>query len=735
MAWGALGGARCGFKSDEVYVAEPKTIAYFNDKRVLSAITAELKELDQPRHDGFKCKQIACGERHTIAVAVTDATDNARSLILAWGSNSQGQLGVGRMPQSPRPLPVYLKLDAGVQVSRVVCGSNFSLCLTSSGSVYSWGGNEKGQLGLGDTRNRDKPEVVKALQGSFVTQVYAGWSHVAVVSVKGSAGEKAGHRDDIYVWGDNQWGQLGLGVDGLPSQYPCTPSYYLYPKPLRLGKVFKDEPVQEPALERATLALGTTHTLILLTQHNPDSGKRLRCRLFSCGTGRHCQLGPYANTQDVYSTPTLVTFGESIHPDDRNYSLDNKNREYPFIQHIAASEKASIACSNPADVDVCYVWGELPGIHFNGPSSKPTYIEALNNQSRLKTMIGSDIPISDFKILDVISARSHHMLLCRYNEKASHSRAPVVFGWGETQYGKLGLGNVAKHLEDKLISESASTDNTEERKEGVAVSLSGKQMTIITPELIRSFRNIRIRSISAKADHCALVTEDFEGYTWGYGDSGRLGLGDGTSGSGANQSANEPKKMAVFDRNARQQDRARRIKLREHQEEKNLDEEEPGTTAYQLAMKAKALRQQFTKRFRDYQGTNAKLLRENVELIHAAITQRVRESQGNVDSLTSRQRIREANLEKKILKIRSVQAMRQKEEAMRKAKEEEEEGIREEDEEEVRRIDKPDSGGCTGCGTAEGDWDDVDVESVGDVGEQDMAGFLEEKQLQQMVCS
>lgn len=740
LAWGAAAGARCGVKTDESAISTPRIVNFFNDKRLLTAISAEVKELDQPRSEGYRCRAIACGERHTIALAITDVADNARNVILAWGANSQGQLGVGRMPQSPRPLPVALNIRAGVNILKVVCGGNFSMCLTDQGTIYSWGGNEKGQLGLGDTSPRYKPEVVKALQGTYITSITAGWSHVAAVASPDSP--QPGDRESVYVWGDNQYGQLGLSTDLVPVQFPCTPSYHVYPKPLRLPTKLFDADVDRIDLtnERITVSLGTTHSMILVTCIETDSQTRKACRLLTCGTSKYNQLGPYANNQSCYPFPTLVAFA-NMHGDDRQR---NPRSPCPFIHLIAASERASIAVSNPADIDIVYVWGELPGVSLNGPDPTPRAIESLTNASKLKAQIGSDIPISDFKVLDVVSARAHHMLLCRYNEKASHGRAPVVFGWGETQYGKLGLGNVAKHLEDKQLSETvAARSQSSEKKDGAGVegkdgedlAADNTSMTVIGPELIRSFKNIRIRGLSTKADHNALVTEDGEAYVWGYGDSGRLGLGDGKSTSSSLKSANLPQQMAIFDKGERQKARSDRKRAKEHQEEKNQDEELEGTTAHELAKKAKALRGMFTKQFKLYKSSNAKLILEKIELIHAAITQRITESQGHVDSLTSRFLIENANNEKKILKIRALKAKAAREEALaRQRAEEESKGVRLEEEAAAqKRIDKPDSGSCTGCGTAEDDWDDIDVESVGDADEQDMAGFMEEKALAHMV--
>ncbi|MDZ7815313.1 MAG: hypothetical protein U5N86_04680 [Planctomycetota bacterium] len=79
-----------------------------------------------------------------------------------------------------------------------------SLALCSDGSVYAWGWNSRGQLGLGDDVERDIPTLVGALSDKDVIYITA----------KGSGHSLALCSDDsVYAWGRNEDGQLGLGDD------------------------------------------------------------------------------------------------------------------------------------------------------------------------------------------------------------------------------------------------------------------------------------------------------------------------------------------------------------------------------------------------------------------------------------------------------------------------------------------------------------------------------------------
>lgn len=66
--------------------------------------------------------------------------------------------------------------------------------------VYAWGGNEAGQLGLGDVHNRRAPSIVDGLWAMPVHQLAAGDQHSAALTASGF----------LFTWGSNDKGQLGL---------------------------------------------------------------------------------------------------------------------------------------------------------------------------------------------------------------------------------------------------------------------------------------------------------------------------------------------------------------------------------------------------------------------------------------------------------------------------------------------------------------------------------------------
>jgi len=83
---------------------------------------------------------------------------------------------------------------------QISCGGFHSAVTTEDGKLYTFGGGEHGQLGVGDKFNRLVPTLVKALDGSFVEQIACGWSHTVVLTAEG-----------ISTFGNAEHGKLGHG--------------------------------------------------------------------------------------------------------------------------------------------------------------------------------------------------------------------------------------------------------------------------------------------------------------------------------------------------------------------------------------------------------------------------------------------------------------------------------------------------------------------------------------------
>ncbi|XP_037308369.2 probable E3 ubiquitin-protein ligase HERC4 isoform X2 [Pungitius pungitius] len=98
--------------------------------------------------------------------------------------------------------PKPLEALCNIPVSQVACGSQHSVALTKGGQVYTWGQNSRGQLGLGSSETcTDSPRRLGGLSALPLVQVAAGGEQSFALCVSGA----------VLGWGRNHRGQLGLG--------------------------------------------------------------------------------------------------------------------------------------------------------------------------------------------------------------------------------------------------------------------------------------------------------------------------------------------------------------------------------------------------------------------------------------------------------------------------------------------------------------------------------------------
>jgi len=156
-----------------------------------------------------KVEMVALGAMHTLAL-----TNAPNGNLWCWGWGCCGQLGLGDFDNRHMPARIC---GAGLtfEKSRAIfaaAGQMHSCALLEDGSLWTFGGGGDGKLGLGDTRSRNTPTLVKTLHD--VLHVSAGDSHTAAVT----------RELQLYTWGDNAYGQLGLGEKGGGRAVPtCIP--------------------------------------------------------------------------------------------------------------------------------------------------------------------------------------------------------------------------------------------------------------------------------------------------------------------------------------------------------------------------------------------------------------------------------------------------------------------------------------------------------------------------------
>lgn len=160
--------------------------------------------------EGFDAKitSVSAGLLHT--TFLTEGGD-----VYAFGFNNRGPLGTG--DEETRTTAVKIDALDDVNITGIENGNGVSYAISNTGTLYSWGTNSNGQLGLGDQEERLVPTVVEALENETVVTVSSGTSFTLALTAEGQ----------VWAFGSNTDGQLGspdaLEEDGTPARRAVEP--------------------------------------------------------------------------------------------------------------------------------------------------------------------------------------------------------------------------------------------------------------------------------------------------------------------------------------------------------------------------------------------------------------------------------------------------------------------------------------------------------------------------------
>ena len=150
---------------------------------------------------------VACGFFHTLALT-------ANGTLWAWGGNFCGQLGIGNNDSEPHHQPAQVGLDA--DWASVACSYSHTMALKANGTLWAWGDNRYGQLGIGAIDHTNQPARVgidtdwqAVAFGGYPDEIWlCGPGHTVGLKTDGS----------MWAWGSNWAGQLGIGSNDSTNQ-------------------------------------------------------------------------------------------------------------------------------------------------------------------------------------------------------------------------------------------------------------------------------------------------------------------------------------------------------------------------------------------------------------------------------------------------------------------------------------------------------------------------------------
>ncbi|XP_055500570.1 X-linked retinitis pigmentosa GTPase regulator-like isoform X1 [Leucoraja erinacea] len=306
-------------------------------------------------------------------------------------------------------VPSKFWLKSDIAVT-ISCGDEHTALITENGKLYIFGSNNWGQLGLGTKNTMNKPTCVKALKSERVKLAACGRNHTLIWTEQGN----------IYATGDNSEGQLGLGDNQERTTFQRVE--YFTGK----GKIKQ-------------LAAGSNISAALTEDGN----------LFMWGDNSEGQIGLGSETSAFL--PRQVNVGKTV-------------------SWVSCGYYHSALVTGEGEL---YTFGESD----NGKLGLPLG-ETINNR------IPQPVNNISGKVKQVACGGGHTLILTEQD----------VYAFGFGQFGQLGHGT--------SVFEST------------------------LPKVVEDLKKKKIRFISCGENHSAVVTDNGLLYTFGDGRHGKLGLGE-----------------------------------------------------------------------------------------------------------------------------------------------------------------------------------------------------------------
>lgn len=328
------------------------------------------------------------GARHTLALVESGG-------ILAFGLNTSGQLGNNSVTTPADYLPKWVlkgttATDYLVNCFGVSASSDYSAALVGAdvlnGTVYTWGGDINGRLGriVSGTDNRYAKPVKKDVSPfpnlTGITQVATGVNHMLARTPHSS--EQVGGAGNVWVWGLNSSGQLGLGN---------TTNYTRATQATALAGI-------------SDISAGTAHSVAV--KWNALVPGRVNC----FGQQEHGRLGNNKTVAAVVANPVAV---------------QKAGGPLDLIVAVAAGPRHTLALDTSGKV---WAWGD----NGDGELGDNT-LTARGLAAKVKDPTGTG-DLSDIVNIAAGGPDGDGFSL-------ASAADGTIYAWGSNAYGKLGIGN------------------------------------------------------------------------------------------------------------------------------------------------------------------------------------------------------------------------------------------------------------------------------------------------------
>ncbi|MHB8961578.1 MAG: RCC1 domain-containing protein [Saccharofermentanales bacterium] len=332
------------------------------------------------------------------------------------------------------------ELDIVFRKGMISAGLYHTVLLNESGDVYAWGDNSFGQLGIGTTDNKELPAKVEGL--TDVIMVSAGAYHTLALSASG----------DVYAWGRNTFGQIGDGTTTISLS------------PVRIEDI-------PPMME---ISAGSFHSI----------GLAINGGVYTWGDNTLGQSGP-VESEIIYDSAQNVLGSRVLKP---------QLMAGPGIRSISAGGSHSLYLD---DAGIVYAWGD----NGSGQLGDGTVISR-----------GTPMPVSGLSsVTDISAGFSYNMAVSDIStgEGAAAVRYQNLFTWGSDSSGQLGIGEKAD--QNRIVMAPVRVDANGDADEG------NDRISLIDAGYYSSMMTVPVFIDGRRRDSL---------YVWGNNSYGQLGIGD-----------------------------------------------------------------------------------------------------------------------------------------------------------------------------------------------------------------
>eukprot|EP01130_Rhizamoeba_saxonica_P000173 TRINITY_DN10170_c0_g1_i1.p1 TRINITY_DN10170_c0_g1~~TRINITY_DN10170_c0_g1_i1.p1 ORF type:complete len:1458 (+),score=309.36 TRINITY_DN10170_c0_g1_i1:148-4374(+) len=380
------------------------------------------------------------------------------------------------------------QISQTIRIKKISAGMNHVLAISDNGEVYSWGKNNFGQLGLGHNETMYNPEKVEYLSGVYIVDIACGGEHSLALD----------DNNNLWSWGNGEQGQLGNGKSSK-----IVPTKVIQFEETHVIKILAgyNFSVVFTGIGIYTfgdgscgqLGLGDTSTREYPTKIVGIDG--LRVEDISCGHShvvllcRNGELWTWGN-----GSSGQLGHGDT---DDR---LVPTMVEYLLGKHIKSVDCGSYHTIAITDIENIYTWGS--GNKSPDPSDSNYMFPSIVNSLR------------GTHLTHIYCGNTHNIGLTGNGD---------MYIWNSNSENNSKNINHQKPMNQKMTIITAWSDSD---SESTISSSPTVQLSQSTPSIVSSMNDKNIEDVSCGNDFTLFLDDNGSVYSWGSGKFGKLGHGE-----------------------------------------------------------------------------------------------------------------------------------------------------------------------------------------------------------------